>query len=516
MDLSQGTKFSTQLLVGLSIVLGTFLFWINHRQNYFKNLKIPYVDSTPLLGSFGDVILGKIGFYNQVIKLYNHPEVKGKPFFGFFLFHKPGIMITDPELIKRITVKDFNSFPNRYQSSGLHDPLGYYSLFAVNGALWRLLRSKLTPFFTSGKLKAMYYLIDKLSTDMATFIHKRLDENDKVELETKELSTLFSTDVIASCAFGVEANSLENPNGEFRTAGRTIFKMTFWRGFEFSAFFMLPQVMKFFRFKAFSEKVSSFLQTSVLQVIEEREKNGNKRNDLIDTLIELKKPNNAGEALTMDMLMAQAASFFAAGFETASATQSFAMYEIARNAEIQTKVRDEIKEMLSKTGGEVTYDALMNVSKLPYLHQIVQETLRVYPVIPNIERQCSNPDGYSLEPFSDFKIPNGMPVYIPMYAIQRDEKHFPEPLKFNPERFLTENIGNIKPFTNFPFGSGPRNCIGERFGLMQIKSGLVKILKDFRLETTDKTPKTIVLEKKAMLIQSDKGLYLSLVKDPLY
>lgn len=171
--------------------------------------------------------------------------------------------------------------------------------------------------------------------------------------------------------------------------------------------------------------------------------------------------------------------------------------------------------MLVRTGGQVTYDAVMNTAEMPFLHQVVFETLRLYPILPVLDRECVNPDGYSLEPFSDFKIPYGMPIYIPIYGIQRDERYFPKPLVFDPERFAPENINNIQQFTNFPFGAGPRNCIGERFGLMQVKTGIVKILKDFRLEPAARTPKKIVLAKKAMLVQSETGLYFNLIKDPL-
>lgn len=189
---------------------------------------------------------------------------------------------------------------------------------------------------------------------------------------------------------------------------------------------------------------------------------------------------------------------------------------MAMNSKIQDRLRSEIKEMLIRTEGKVTYDAVMNVSEMPYLHQVVHETLRIYPILPVLDRECINPDGYSLEPLSDFRIPFGMPIYVPTFAMQRDPKNFPDPMKFDPERFSPENVKNIKPFTNFPFGVGPRNCIGERFGLMQVKTGIVKILKDFRLEPCKNTPKEIVLEKKAMLIQPEKGLYFSLVKDVLY
>lgn len=303
-------NFLMEFLIAIVILVATSVIWFHHQRKYFEACRIPYVKSNSIVGTFSDVFKGKQGFYENVLSLYNRPEVKDKPFFGMFLFHKPGIMINDPELIKKILVKYFNSFANRFSSSDVHDPLGYYNLFSVKTPLWKVLRGKLSSFFTSGKLRTMYYLLDKASADMISFIHKRLDKDGKAELEMKEMAALYSTDVIASCAYGVEANSLENPDGEFRKAGQAMFKMTFWRGLEFPAFFMLPQVMKFFRFKAFSKITTEFIQKTIPLVITAREMNGNKRNDLIDTLIEMK---NSEKSLTEDMLMAQAAIFFSAG-----------------------------------------------------------------------------------------------------------------------------------------------------------------------------------------------------------
>lgn len=185
------------------------------------------------------------------------------------------------------------------------------------------------------------------------------------------------------------------------------------------------------------------------------------------------------------------------------------------NDSIQSKVRQEIKDMLVRSEGKIDYNSLMSATEMPYLHQVILETLRLHPILPILERECTEPEGFSLEPFTDFTIPQGMPVYIPIYAMQRDEKYFPNPLLFDPDRFSPENINQIQPFTFLPFGIGNRNCIGERFGLMQVKMGLVRILKDFRLEKTAQTPETIVLDKKAMLVKADKGLFLNLVKDSL-
>src|SRR5690349_21943390 len=185
----------TSFLIAISVLLVTFIYWLNRRQDYFKNFKVPYVPSFPLFGVFKDAFLRKIAFYDQVAVIYNLPEVKDKPFFGIFAFHKPSLMITEPELIKRVFVKDFASFTNRYSGSDVHDPLGNFNLFSIKAPLWKTMRGKLSPFFSSGKLKTMYYLLDKVGDNLIKHINKRLDHEGKVELEMKELASLFMTDV---------------------------------------------------------------------------------------------------------------------------------------------------------------------------------------------------------------------------------------------------------------------------------------------------------------------------------
>lgn len=160
------------------------------------------------------------------------------------------------------------------------------------------------------------------------------------------------------------------------------------------------------------------------------------------------------------------------------------------------------------------YDAVHDNSMMRYLEQVVQETLRLYPVTAFLNRKCVNPDGYSLEPHSSFRIPCGMPIMIPISALQRDEKYYPNPLKFDPDRFA--NNRSIPAFTNFPFGFGPRRCLGEKFGMIQVKIGIIKILKDFRLEPSVSTPQSIVPAKRTVLLLSEAPLLVDFVKDPLF
>jgi len=213
-----------------------------------------------------------------------------------------------------------------------------------------------------------------------------------------------------------------------------------------------------------------------------------------------------------DMLVAQAAVFFFAGFETSSSTMEFFFYLIAKHPETQTNVRKEIRDALKKHG-TITYDMIAN--DLPYITAALKETLRLYPILPFLDRECELPNkekGYSLEPYSSFKIPSGMPVYIPIYVLQRDPQHFPEPEKFIPERFLSQTTN---PFLWLPFGTGPRNCIGERFAMMQMKVAIVSLLATFNLEITDETSKTIELEKESTLLHTDRGVSLKFVSDSI-
>lgn len=180
---------------------------------------------------------------------------------------------------------------------------------------------------------------------------------------------------------------------------------------------------------------------------------------------------------------------------------------------MQQKLRDEIQSVLVDNNGEIPYEAIAMPSKMPHLDNIVNEVLRMYAVIPVLDRVCVEVDGYSLEPYSDFKIPQGMPILIPIYPLGYDEKFFHQPWKFNPDRF--ETIKDLPLCAHIPFGIGPRSCVGERLGLIQVKMAIVKILKDFRVEMNENTPRDVKLLKEAFIIKSDKPLFVDFVKDSL-
>lgn len=510
-------NFSQMIFLSILLVLLCYLIWcINDRLNYFKKQNVKYLKSDPLLGALKDSMLKKISLFENIANNYNTPELKDEPYFGMFVFLRPIITVKDPELIKRILITDFNSFNSRKSESGVHDPIGYYHPFLSSHSLWKNIRPKVSQFFTSSKLKSAFYLLEKLSDDLCGYIEQRL-VNNRVELPIKFITDLFSIDAVSSVALGVEAHSLKNSGSEFLKVAESMWEASLKRNFELGSILVFPGLGKLFRSTIMGKYADNFLYSVAPQIIEERERNGQKRNDLIDILIEMKKDLKPEANHTVDhILISQIATFLHAGYETTSATMSFTLYELSKNQKIQKKLRNEIKEVLAKNDGKICYEFIAFPNEMPYLHKVVNESMRLYNSVPVLDRKCTNPEGYSMEPFGKYHVPYGMSIQIPTFAIARDEKYFPEPLKFNPERFSGENVEKTPNCSHMPFGEGPHNCVGERFALIKVKIAVCNVLKSYRVEMTERTPKEIKFDKNALAVRSADELFVDFVKDSLF
>ncbi|KAJ1096460.1 hypothetical protein NDU88_001600, partial [Pleurodeles waltl] len=127
-----------------------------------------------------------------------------------------------------------------------------------------------------------------------------------------------------------------------------------------------------------------------------------------------------------------------------------------------------------------TYEALL---QMEYLEMAINEVLRLYPGSGRLERVCKK----TVE-VEGVTIPEGVVVVVPLYTLHRDPEYWPEPEKFDPDRFSKENKDTQEPYTFLPFGSGPRNCIAMRFGLLAVKAGIVSLLQNFSFQVCKETP----------------------------
>lgn len=185
---------------------------------------------------------------------------------------------------------------------------------------------------------------------------------------------------------------------------------------------------------------------------------------------------------------------------------------------MQQRVREEIRQTLRANGGRLSYDT---VNGMQYLGQVFAETLRLYPILPFLDRRCTAPAGYDLRPFGvPFTVPAGMPVVVPAYALHRDPLHWPRPERFDPERFGVNGRprdGAVPAYAYMPFGLGPHNCIGERFAVVQSKVGLVSFLRSHRVRPSARTPCVgrMVYAKTSLMLQPAEELYLCVERDVL-
>jgi len=134
------------------------------------------------------------------------------------------------------------------------------------------------------------------------------------------------------------------------------------------------------------------------------------------------------------------------------------------------------------------------------------ETLRLYTVLPVLNRECL--EDYEVPGHPKYVIKKGMPVLIPCGAMHRDEKLYANPNTFNPDNFSPERVKERDSVEWLPFGDGPRNCIGMRFGQMQARIGLALLIKDFKFSVCEKTTIPMTYNKEMFLIASNSGIYL--------
>jgi cytochrome P450 family 6 len=182
--------------------------------------------------------------------------------------------------LKRLCLQD-----RSLQSREELGPLNAH-LFNLTGKRWRNLRTRLTPTFTSGKMKMMFDLMTVCAHQLKEYLEKAAG-NDEM-LEMKDVMAKFTTDVIGLCAFGLQSNAVSDSNSEFRQMGRQVFLSSPLAALRGILELTFPSLLKIFRIKTFPDKVTNFFIRTVKDVIEYREKNNVSRNDFMQLIIELK------------------------------------------------------------------------------------------------------------------------------------------------------------------------------------------------------------------------------------
>ncbi|XP_073821529.1 cytochrome P450 6a8-like [Musca autumnalis] len=409
------------------------------------------------------------------------------------------LFVQDQRAIEQILITQYENFPDRGLYVNLNDPL-----LANTGRLeydqWKPLNKKFRPCFSPNGTKYMYPLMQQVCREFVHVLRRSTCGKGNI-FEMRDLCSRFAVDVIGTVGFGVECNSLKDENAKFRYFGDMASREHFRPLLQFRSKYV--DLLKLFNVKYHSRESTEFFTQLVKETLEYREKYNIRRNDFMDILIQIK--NDPQEANDLDMalerLVGEVFLFFAAGYNSTSTALCQALYEMAKNPEIQDKARKEARDTLARHNHNLTFEA---VKEMRYIKQIVMEILRIYTLLfassRYSRRACTLPTATGTLEIE----PNTL-VIIPIHAINNNPEFHPDPDVFRPERF---DKGIQYPACTFlTFGDGPRACPAVNFSYVELISCIATLLTNFEFSPCDKTPAKLIFNKEMLRLSID-NIYL--------
>lgn len=241
------------------------------------------------------------------------------------------------------------------------------------------------------------------------------------------------------------------------------------------------------------ERARARLDAVLYRIIEERRAGGEDRGDLLSTLLHAVDEEGDRTGMTDEQLRDEAMTIFLAGHETTANALTWTWFLLSQNTEAEERLHAELDEVLA--GGRApTFE---DVPRLRYTEMVVAESMRLYPpawAVGRLALEDHEVGGYS--------IPRGALVLVSPYVMHRDPRFYPDPLRFDPERFTPEAKAARPQFSYFPFGGGPRRCIGEGFAWTEAVLILATLARRWRLRLL---PGRAVNPRPRITLRPDKG-----------
>ncbi|KAH9634615.1 hypothetical protein HF086_009267 [Spodoptera exigua] len=414
-------------IIACGLSLAVVLAVTTYDHDYWTSRGVFSPPAWPVVGHILSVVMFKEQGGMCFKRIYD--TYKDKRFLGCHQFYQRTLVVRDPELIRRVCVNDFQHFTDR----------GFF------------FNKDVDPLAGPNKLRGMFPLIENTAVEFVTRVQDLLTQNKmgsnkngsvKTDGQSNGVKQIFAVvnseklvggytaDAIVPCAFGLKSNVMYNEDDPFAVALHAFYEMSLFNIFEKTMRQFWPAFVLFFRMRIIPKKTHDFFYNIVTTVLRARE-NGDqeKRGDFIDMMMALRndesnnncKKDQEDVEITDMVISANAFIIFLGGFETTSSTLAFLFLELAANQQVQEKMREEIRQVVEKHEGKITYELLQ---ELVYMEMVIQA--------------------------------------------------------FIPERW-SEGSTQPPPGVYMPFGDGPRYCIGKRFALIQMKCCLLRVLQHVRI-----------------------------------
>ncbi|CAF0828341.1 unnamed protein product [Adineta steineri] len=458
-------------------------------------------------------------FFGHLKTVWNHPshhrqlenwtKQYGK-IYGIYEGTHPILVVSDPDFLQEVFIKQFSVFHTRLITmlDDVSSNLGFST-----GSKWRRQRHVINPSFTAVKLKAMSPLINGSINDLMDKLleHSNIGDEFNLYLYYKRVTM----DVICRCAFGVDIDLQNNPNhiyfqkveeliGVHTILKSPIYKMTqlvpetrsilarLYLAHNTARKYINTRVLPLISLtKQLDESAFAWLLNRLHTIVEQRQKTPISRKDLLQLMLQAmnKEPNqNTAEDdnktnhwLSKDEVIGNTVAFMVAGYETTSTALAYATYVLAKHPDVLKKLQDEIDQLPidndDNTNDEKIkeYPNYDTVTHLSYMDMFISEVLRMYPIGNFTLQRCAMENTV----VQGINIEKGTTVYADIYSIHYDRELWgpDDPYIFLPERHKTKR----HPMAFMAFGAGPRNCVGMRFALIEIKMLLTRLLQEYTI-----------------------------------
>ena len=410
-------------------IVGTGLEFRKDPLKYMKELH----------GEYGDIVKTKLG-KNKFIFLFN------------------------PDYIKYVLATNNNNYHKGINYKFLNEVIGN-GLVTIEDETWKRHRQIIQPIFHSSMLKDYTSKFLEITDE---FI--KLWSDKKIINNFPEMSAL-TANIVTKTILG------SNISFNVQELGESVSFLTLHIQKRIQTLFPVPHSIPTKENREFKKQMA--LVDNIVNLIIQKHKNSNVEGiDILSRLLSTKDPETK-EELTNEELQDEIRTFFLAGHETTATSLTWANYLLATNKDVREKMINEIHAVIG-VDRNPTYEDL---SKLEFMDQVINEILRLYPpiyIFTRISLKDDVIDGYS--------IPKGSNLMMSQFTIHHDPLLWKDPESFNPERFRNEKLKDMHKYAFFPFGGGPRTCIGKPFALLEMKVILTKIYQNhvFELKSTNK------------------------------
>lgn len=521
----------------LFLLITTYLY-CRSKYSYWSKRGIRGPKPSPVFGNLLSLLL------NDRWKLERDLTRDYGSVFGVYNAFRPRLVIGDPEIIRQISIKDFDAFPNHEQSQFLNSYQKEF-LFFLQDHKWKRTRALMSLTFTSSKITRMYKLLDTCADDLIDVFdearappmdpRKRYKSARPVQeqnvVNLKDVFSLYTMDAIATCCYGLKLKREVGSTSLRSAASRNEFvrmasKLLRFRWARFLVAASLPRFLTSrLDYKLVPEDDLAELANVAEKLIKSRRSHmGLKRfDDYLQLLVEASsddklehsevdlhenhhadvtpeslkadqerllsetdaKGSKGKIALTDDEILANTLFLLAVGLETTASALTACVYALAFHQQVQERLFDEVSKIAEwnekKTCLKLDYKALTSCQ---YLDATISETLRYAAPLVRMDRVSSR--DYYIEKYN-LHLPKGSKIFLGLYAAMNNKDYWHQPEQFNPDRFMAGQREQIVAGSYCPFGLGPRHCIGMRFSLTESKLALAKLLMYFRFEPAPNT-----------------------------